>query len=377
MSLVIRPLAADDTLPFIKAQWLFYGNDPLFVPPVIFDRKKLLNQKKNPFFTHAEMQLWLAERDGKVVGRIAGIVNRAHNEKYHDKVGFWGFFECSNDQEVANALFATVEQWLRDRGMDTSRGPVNPSINDECGMLIDGWNGPPCVLMTYNPTYYPGLVEKAGYAKAKDLFAYEVKQENYRSEKMQRLYDMIIERNQLTFRNVNLKSKEQYARDIATIQKIYNIAWLENWGSVKMTDEEFTYVAEDLKQIADPNYIFFVECKGEVAGFILCLPDVNQVLIHNKKGSLLGAAWHLLTKKKRINKLRIIILGVLPEFQGKGIDSVLYKRIGDVGLKHGINSGEASWILEDNVMMTRGLTQTMNTEPYRRYRIYDKVLTNG
>jgi GNAT superfamily N-acetyltransferase len=377
MSLVIRPLAADDTVPFIKAQWLFYVDDPLFVPPVVFDRKKLLNQKKNPFFTHAEMQLWLAERDGKVVGRIAGIVNHAHNEKYHDKVGFWGFFESSNDQEVASALFATVEQWLRERGMDTSRGPVNPSINDECGMLIDGWNGPPCVLMTYNPKYYPELVEKSGYAKAKDLFAYEVKQESYRSEKMQRLYDMIIERNQLTFRNVNLKSKDAYAKDIATIQKIYNIAWLENWGSVKMTDEEFAYVAEDLKQIADPNYIFFVECKGEVAGFILCLPDVNQVLIHNKKGSLLGAAWHLLTKKKRINKLRIIILGVLPEFQGKGIDSVLYKRIGDVGLNHGINSGEASWILEDNVMMNRGLTQTMNTEPYRRYRIYDKVLTNG
>ena len=374
MSLSITALDPKQTTRFIKSQWLFYKDDPNWVPPLIMDRKKLLDQKKNPFYQHAEMQLFVAEQDGKIVGRIAAIINHNHNVTHKDKVGFFGFFECINDQGVATSLFTAAEQWLRERGMTDIRGPVNPSMNDESGLLVDGFDGPPVILMTYNPPYYGALIEGAGFSKAKDLYAYLIRQETYRSEKLLRLADRIKERNGITFRNVNLKNKAQFTKDVADIKHIYNVAWEDNWGFVKMTDDEFDFLAADLKQIADPEYIFFAEVKGKLAGFILCLPDINQSLIHNKKGGLLGGVFHLLTKQKKINLLRIVVLGVLPEYRKLGVDAAMYHEIGLRGEPRGIKAGEASWILEDNEMMNRGLTQIMNGERYRTYRVYQKQL---
>lgn len=373
MSLTVRALDANDTMPFIKAQWEFYKNDPNWVAPLIMDRKKLLNQQKNPFYKHSEMQLFLAERDGKPVGRIAAIINFRHNETHHDKVGFFGFFECADDQSVANALFDAAEKWLRDRGMSHMRGPVNPSLNDESGLLIDG-DGPPVILMTYNPTYYARLIEEAGYAKVKDLVAYLLDQRTYRSEKLDRIIDALIQRNKITFRNIDFKNKTQFNKDVDTIKTIYNQAWEPNWGFVKMTDEEFQFLADDLKQIADPDYVFFAEVDGKVAGFILALPDINQSLIYNRSGNILTGVWHLLTKKKKITLLRIVVLGIIPEFQRSGVDAALYHEVGKRSAPRGITHGEASWILEDNVMMNRAATQTMKGELYRRYRIYEKAL---
>ena len=374
MSLSITALDPKQTTRFIKSQWRFYKDDPNWVPPLIMDRKKLLDQKKNPFYRHAEMQLFVAERDGAIVGRIAAIVNHNHNVTHKDKVGFFGFFESDNDQGVATALLTAAEQWLRDRGMTDIRGPVNPSMNDECGLLVDGFDGPPVILMTYNPPYYADLLEGAGFSKAKDLHAFVIRQETYRSEKLLRLADRIKERNGITFRNVNLKDKAQFKKDVAQIKTIYNDAWEDNWGFVKMTDEEFDFLAADLKQIANPEYIFFAEVKGQVAGFILCLPDINQALIHNKGGGILGGVYHLLTKTKKIDLLRIVVLGVLPEFQKLGVDAAMYHEIGLRGEPNGIKAGEASWILEDNDMMVRGLTKVMNGERYRTYRMYQKAL---
>lgn len=374
MSLTISALDVGQTATFIKAQWNFYRDDPYWVPPLVMERKKLLSTTKNPFFRHAEMQLFLAKRDGEIVGRIAAIVNHNHNLTHKDTVGFFGFFECVQDQGVATALFTAAEQWLRDRGMTHIRGPVNPSMNDECGLLVHGFDGPPVILMTYNPPYYADLIEGAGFAKAKDLYAYLIRQENYRSEKLLRLAERIQERNGVTFRNIELKEKTQFRRDVETIKQMYNTAWSPNWGFVKMTDDEFEFLAADLKQIADPEYIFFAEIKGKPAGFILCLPDVNQAMIHNKKGGLLGAGYHLLTKKKKIDLLRIVILGVLPEYQKLGIDALLYHEIGVRSEPRGIKAGEASWILEDNEMMNRGATQVMHGERYRTYRMYQKEL---
>lgn len=374
MSLQIRALANNDTLPFIKAQWLFYKNDPHWVAPMIMDRKKLLNQSKNPFYQHGALQMFLAERDGKVVGRIAAITNGNHNATYHDKMGFFGFFECIQDQGVATALFTAAEQWLRDRGMTELRGPVNPSLNDEAGLLINGFDGAPVILMSYNPPYYQQLIEGAGYRKEKDLLAYLLKNETYLDPKVQRLRDIVIQRYNLTFRNINLKNKEQFRKDVDALRTVYNAAWEKNWGFVKMTNAEFDFLAADLKQIADPEYAFIAEINGKVAGFCLALPDINQSLKHNKSGALLGGVYHLLTKKKQIDLVRIIVLGVLPEFRNKGIDAVMYQEIGDRAAKNGIMKGEASWILEDNVMMNRALTETMHGVPYRTYRIFQKSL---
>lgn len=373
MSLTVRALAANDTMPFIKAQWEFYKDDPNWVAPLIMDRKKLLDQKKNPFYKHSEMQLFLAERDGKVVGRIAAIVNYNHNKVHHDTVGFFGFFECVNDQDVANELFRHAETWLRDRGRTAVRGPVNPSMNDECGLLVEG-DGPPVLLMTYNPPYYAELIERAGYGKVQDLVAYLLDQRTYRSEKLDRVVDALIKRNKITFRSIDFKNKQQFKRDVDVIKDIYNTAWEPNWGFVKMTDEEFDFLAADLKQIADPEYVFFAEVDGKIAGFILALPDINQCLKHNRSGNIVTGLWHLLTKKKNITLLRIVVLGVLPEYQKLGIDAALYHEVGRRSAPRGITHGEASWILEDNVMMNRAATQTMKGELYRRYRIYQKNL---
>ncbi|MDZ4746573.1 MAG: GNAT family N-acetyltransferase [bacterium] len=374
MSLSVRALSTDDTMPFIKAQWQFYKDDPHWVPPMIMDRKKLLNRKVNPFFKHAEMQLFLAEDDGKVVGRIAAITNARHNETHKDKVGFFGFFECTMDQGIATALFTAAEQWLRDRGMTHIRGPVNPSMNDEAGLLVDGFDGPSVVLMTYNPSYYEQLLLGGGYKGAKDLYAYLLQGENWMSAKMQRLLKVVVDRNKVTFRSVELKNKEGFKRDVRTLKEIYNKAWEENWGFVKMTDEEFDFLAADLKQIADPDFVFIVESRGQIAGFCLAIPDINQSLKHNKSGGLLGGVFHLLTKKKKIDLVRIIVLGLLPEFHGKGIDAAIYHEIGARAKAKGIVKGEASWILEDNVMMNRGLQHEMHGDRYRTYRLYEKRL---
>ncbi|MBM4179361.1 MAG: GNAT family N-acetyltransferase [Ignavibacteria bacterium] len=372
MSLSVRPIKPNESFRFIKSQWLFYKDEKHWVPPMLMDRKKLLDTKKNPFYHHSQIQCFLAERNGQIVGRIAAIINGNHNRTHNDKAGFFGFFDCVNDQEVANKLFRAAEAWVREHGMDEMRGPVNPSMNDQCGLLVDGFDGPPVMLMTYNPKYYAALIEGAGYHKAQDLYAYLLRNESFASEKIPRLFDAIVKRYDLTFRSINLKSG--FKTDVATIKDMYNRAWEDNWGFVKFTDAEFDFLAADLKQVVNPEFVFFVEAKGRPAGFCIALPDINQALIHNRKGGTLSGIWHLLTKSKKIDLVRIIVLGVLPEFRGTGIDAALYMEIANRAKKQGILKGEASWILESNEMMNKGLTQTMNGERYRTYRIYSKSI---
>jgi len=360
---------------FIKAQWNFYRNDENFVPPLLADQLKTLNTEKNPFFKHSEIAFFIAEnKSGEIIGRIAAIKNDNHNATHKDKVGFFGFFECINEQGVADALFTEAEKWLKSKGLDTMRGPVNLSLNDTIGLLIEGFDSPPVVLMTYNPQYYITLIENAGFSKAKDLYAYLLDKEDYLTEKLIRLQSAIRERYKITVRNVAFRDKVQFRKDVETLKEIYNGAWEPNWGFVKMTDEEFDFLAADLKQIAEPDFTFIAEIDGKPAGFVLALPDINVCLKYNKSGGLLTGIWHLLTKRKKINLVRIIVLGVLPEFQKTGIDAVLYYELGVRSEKHGIRYGEASWILEDNVMMNRALQTTVKGKLYKKYRIYDRPI---
>jgi hypothetical protein len=375
MKAKIRALdSKSDKMRFIRCQWNFYKNNPNWVPPLIADRVKLLDTQKNPFFKHSILQSFIAEQNGRIVGRIAAIINDNHNKTHKDKVGFFGFFECIDDQEVANSLFDAASDWLRSRGMTSMRGPENPSQNDEIGLLIDGFDSPPVILMTYNPPYYIKLIENYGFKNAKNLWAYNLNIENFVSEKLERLQGIIRKKYNVSVREVNFKNKEQFKKDVNTLKFIYNTAWEPNWGFVKMTDDEFDFLAADLKSFADPAFTFITEVKGKPAGFALGLPDINQCLIHNKNGSLLGAIWHLYTKRKKIDRLRIIVLGVVPEFQKIGIDSVMYYEFHERGIKKGIKTGEASWILEDNEMMNRGLTTVMNGKIYKTYRLYEKTI---
>lgn len=375
MEMIVKTVKSKlDLVKFIKSQWNFYKDDKYFVPPVVADRIKLLSTNKNPFFKHSEIEMFMVESEGKIIGRIAAIKNDNHNLVHADKVGFFGFFECIDNQEVANLLFEEAKKWLKSKGLTHIRGPFNPSINDETGLLIDGFDDSPQILMTYNPRYYTKLIENAGLSKIKDLYAYQLHYRDYATDKMKRLQGLLREKYKVTVREVNFKNKEQFRQDIETLKEIYNKAWQPNWGAVKMTDDEFDFLAADLKPIAEQKLVFIIDVKGKPAGFHIALPDLNQVLIHNRKGSMIGAIWHMLTKKKLMNRVRIMVLGVLPEYQKLGLDAILYYESGERADKLKLNDAEASWILEDNEMMNKGLTTSMNGKVYKTYRIYEQTI---
>jgi GNAT superfamily N-acetyltransferase len=375
---------------FIKSQWLFYKNNKNFVPPIIAEEVKLFDKKNNPFYEHADYQLFLAKKDGEIVGRIAAIENKMHNEIHKDKVGFFGFFECIDDQNVANSLFDACKNWLLKKNLNIMRGPANPSFNDTVGLLVKGFDDAPITLSPYTPEYYLKLCENYDFKKAKDLYAYKMKEESFRSEKMSRLLEIVKKRTNGTIRNIDFKDKKQLAKDVVSMKNIYNTAWQPNWGFVKMTEKEFDSLVKQLIPVAEPKLTLMLEIDDiknnnpeannsendkKVVGFALGLPDINQSLIHNKTGSLLGAGFHLWTKKKEINRFRIIVLGVLPEFQKTGIDILLYNEFGKVAAELGVEYGDASWILEDNEMMNKALSQTINGEIYKIFRIYEKQIS--
>jgi GNAT superfamily N-acetyltransferase len=367
-------LSRRDRLRFVKAQWRFYQQDPRWVPPLIFDRMKLLDTRRNPFYKHSDIVLFLAEDRTGLIGRIAAIINEHHNRTHADRVGFFGFYESIYSQDVTSALLDAASEWLSNRGMTHIRGPVNPSMNDECGLLVEGFDRPPVILMPYNPPYYSSLLEGWGLRKVMDLYAYLLDQENYRSYKLERLLNVVRKRTGVTIRSMNFRNRAQFRRDVATLKELYNAAWEKNWGFVKMTDEEFDFLAADLKQVADENLVLIAEIGGRAVGFALALPDINECLIHNRSGHLLPGVWHIITKRNRITTVRIIVLGVLEQYRGSGIDGVLYAEIGERAKARGICWGEASWILETNGPMNNALQNTMHGVRYKTYRLYERPI---
>lgn len=366
--LIVRPISSkQDTINFIRFLWTIYRNYPAWVPPLMMDRKKLMDRKKNPFYKHSDAEFFLAERDGIVVGRIAAIVNHNHNKEHEENIGFFGFFECINEQNVANALFDAAKKYLQEQGVTAMRGPVNPSVNDEIGLLIEGFDLSPTVMMTYNPPYYPKLIENYGFKKAKDLFAYLLDQKTVYTDRFNRAHALVKERQKLSFRTFDMK---HFAREVNTVKDVYNKAWARNWGAVPMTDEEFDALAADLKQIIVPELIIFAEKEGKTIGFALSLPDINIALKYNKNGYILPALYHLLTKKKEINLVRIIVLGVIPEYLNTGAGGALFYETAMNAKKLGYGYGEASWILEDNERMVKS-AEAMQGKITKRYRIYE------
>lgn len=357
-----------DLMRFIKFQWEIYKDNPYWVPPLIMDRKKLLS-KKNPFFQHGEADYFLAYKDGKIVGRIAAIKNDLHNKYHNDKVGFFGFFESIDDQEVANSLFDAAKDWLGKRGFDIMRGPANPSSNDEYGMLISGFEDSPRILMPYNPHYYIKLCENYGFYKAKDLNAYKLESEKvFSSEKVKRVAEIAAKRSGIIISSLNMKDLKN---ELKKVKYIYNKAWAPNWGFVPMTDLEIDQAAKDLKSIVEPSLVLFGEINNQLIGFALTLLDYNQIF-KEFNGRLFPFNFiKLFTKKKNITWSRIVTLGIIPEYQKRGLDAVFYWEIVNRANKIGINLGEASWILEDNDMMNRGAT-ALNAEIYKKYRIWEK-----
>ncbi len=359
---------------FIDFEWKINANTPNWVSPLRMERADMLNPKKNPFFQHAEAELFLAKKDGEIVGRIAAIKNDNHNRFHNDKAGFWGFFESINDQQVANALFQAAADWLKGKGLDSMLGPMNPSTNDECGLLIKGFDTPPYIMMTHNPDYYPALVEGFGQTKAKDLYAWllstEMALKNI-SEKMIRVAEKIKERHSITFRTANLKKLDQ---EVKLIKEIYNDAWSKNWGFVPFTDAEIDHLADQLKPIVDEDLLIIAEKGDEPIAFVLTIPNLNEILQKIPNGRLLPfGIFKLLFGMKKIKTVRVITLGVKRKYQHLGLGAIFYIETIQRADKKGYTWGELSWILEDNHPMNSAI-QTFGSELYKTYRIYSYPL---
>jgi hypothetical protein len=372
MSIEIIKISSErEIMTFIELPWRIYRDDTYWIPPLIMDRKKILNINKNPFFQHAEIQLFLAKKDNEVVGRIAAIKNDLHNQHHNDKVGFFGFFECINDHEVANQLFDFAKEWLKNKGFTTMRGPANPSSNDEYGLLVQGFNDSPRILMTYNPEYYIKLCESYGFTKAKDLLAYKLETDKVlSSEKMKRVAEIAQQRSGLKISQLDMKN---FDKELEKVKYVYNKAWAPNWGFVPMTNEELDAMAKDLKSIVEPSLVLFGEIEGKLVGFALVLLDYNYIFKQMNGRLFPFGIFKLFTQKKKIKWSRIITLGIIPEFQKRGLDAVFYYEIVKRAAKLNVFLGEASWVLEDNDMMNRGL-EVLNAVPYKKYRIYETAI---
>jgi hypothetical protein len=366
-----------DLKRFIDYPYRLHARDPLWVPPLKHDVRALLSKEKNPFFDHAEADYFLAQRNGQVVGRIAAISNRLHNETHEDRVGFFGFFECEDDQAVAAALFDAAGAWLIERDHDVMRGPASPSVNEECGLLVDGFDTPPTLMSPYNPRYYETLIEQAGFGKAMDLLMYHKGdpaglESAPVPDRLERAIKMVTRRQKVTIRPLRM---DDFDNEVETLKRLYNQAWERNWGFVPMTDREIDHMAAQFKPVVVPDLVPFIERDGEVIGFAMALPDLNVVLRNNRSGRLFPTALKLLwmLKTERVHRLRIVLLGLVPEFRNKGIDAILYHWIWVKGHEHKMRWGEAGWILEDNPAMRLAADKVGFTQ-YKTYRMYDRSL---
>lgn len=360
---------------FIKFPWKIYKGDENWVPPLLFDVKKNLDTKRNPFYKHSEIELFLAYRNGEICGRIAAITNEHHNKFHNDKAGFFGFFESVNDPSVSNELFKSAEGFLKSKGKDTMRGPVNPSTNDEVGLLIKGYDKPPVILMTYNPQYYTALTENYGFTKAKDIYAYLVNESVSKDEKimgkLRRVSDIVQKKEKIKIRTMDLSD---FKNELKRVKEVYNNAWSYNWGFVPMTDEEFDFLSESLKPIVDKDLVYFAEVNSKPVAFSLAIPDMNIVFKKINGRIFPFGIIKILLGRKKIHRIRLITLGVIPEYQKKGIEAIFIKNTIENGMSKGYNQAEISWILEDNIPMVQ-TAKNLGADQYKTYRIYDKTIT--
>jgi GNAT superfamily N-acetyltransferase len=371
--LSIRPVHSRRELDaFIKVPFRLYRDEPHWVPPLIFERKQHLNRRKNPFFEHARAEYFLAERDGRVVGRITAQVDDNFQAFQDNKWGFFGFFECEDDAEAAALLLDTAEQWLRARGCDRMVGPFDFTSNDECGVLIEGHERTPLILLPWTHRYYPALLEGAGLGKAMDLLMWEL-----RIEGKDDVHPMIWEVADKVESVHGIVCRPMRKRDIeaevSRFMEIYNSAWEKNWGFVPLTEHEVRHYAKQLKPILSEDWAFIAEKDGQVVGAALSLPDYNEVLIH-LNGRLLPFGWaKALYWQRRISRVRVFALGVKREWQMAGVAARFYQMHFESAERTPIKWGEMGWILETNKAMNRAM-EGMGGKVVRRLRLYEREI---
>lgn len=376
-SVTVRPVQGrEDLKAFLDLPFAIYETDPHWVAPLYFERFEHLDPNRNPYFRHAEVELFLALRDGKPVGRISAQLCRLRTERYRDGVGQFGFLEAENDPEVFEALLGAASAWLKQRGATTIQGPFSFSINDETGLLVEGFDTPPSVMMGHARPYYAERMEQAGFAKAKDVIAYDFLAAGDMPRAMKSAYDKAVSDGDVTLRPLD---KKQLLKELQIVVSIANDAWSDNWGFVPWTEEEMTALANNLKTLVSGDYIAIAEYKGEPAAMAITLPNIND-WIAGLDGRLLPLgwaklAWNLFARPPRA--VRMPLMGLRKKYHGTAVGAVLgmavIARVRNFHVGRGTTRGEASWILEDNMPMRR-MIESFGGRPYKTYRIYEKLI---
>ncbi len=352
---------------FLELPYRLYRGNSNWVPPLRMAVRELLDREKHPFYRNAEAEFFLARRNGEIVGRIAAIIDRAHNRVHEENAGFFGFFESVDDPAVSAALLTRARQWTETRGAAFLRGPVNPSTNYECGLLVEGFDSPPMVMMPYNPPYYAALVENSGLRKAKDLVAYFGNAHTIDIERIGRIAEKIQSKHSLVVRPIDLKN---FAADVERVWDVYGRAWSRNWGFIPMSREEFFLMAKEMRQILKPDLVLIGEVAGRVVGFALALPDINQALKPAEGRLFPTGLLKILYYQRLIRRVRVLALGVVEEYRASGVGAVFYATLVRNARRLGFGDCEMSWVLEDNVLMNRSI-KVMGAQRYKNYRIYE------
>jgi GNAT superfamily N-acetyltransferase len=351
---------------FIEFPYRHYRADRHWVAPLRSDQKEILNRSKHPFYAHADLQCFLALSDGEICGRIAGIVDHAYNSATNQELGSFGFFESIDSEPVAAALLGSVAQWHATRGLTTMRGPFNPSINYESGLLVEGFDSSPYVMMTYNPPYYERLFAGVSLRKAMDLFAYRLIGETGQIAPLERA------RRILSSAGVRIRSArmDRFEDEVDTVGRLYNAMWSDNWGAAPVSQDEMHHLGQRLKPLLNPELVLFAEVDNEPVGFAVAVPDINQAL-KRANGSLFPFGLvKILSSKRRIKTIRVLALGVVEAYRGSAVAAQLYLQLMQRARALGYIEAECSWILENNRHMNTSL-RLMGAERYKTYRIYE------
>jgi len=355
---------------FIKFPWKVYKGNPYWVPPLISERKKFLNPKENPFFSHAKVRLFLAYKGKEPVGRIAAVIDRQYIDYYKENIGYFGLFETLKDYSIAVSLFDEVEKFLKENGMKGILGPMNLSTNHECGLLIDGFNFSPVVMMPYNPPYYQEYIERYGFKKAKDLYAYFVDFRKVDDDLFEKIKKKAFNKN-FKVRHIKLDDPEEAEK----IKDVYNSAWSGNWGFVPLTKEEFSYMAKELRKVVIPDLALVAERDGKIVGFNLCIPDINQALKKINGRLFPFGIFKFLYYSRKIRTVRGLTLGIKKKYRYI-LGPLLYSKIGEISKKKGYFNWEIGWVLEDNATINNVMDK-LNAKLYKRYRVFIKEIDRG
>lgn len=372
---VFRVNSSSARRAFISYVYRLYQSDQFWIPPLRLDVARVLNPKKNAFFEHGQIELFLAkDKSGLIVGRIAAIVNGMHLKKYDDDVGFFGFIECEDDSNVAQLLFETASDWLRKQGLRAMRGPVNPSLNDTAGLLVDGFERRPAILMPYHKPYYERLLLEVGFERVMTMWSYYANARLINEERLNRGAKIVLGRNpNFTIRIIDM---DDWENEVRIMLDIFNDAWSENWGHVPMTKREIQQLSDEMRMIVIPELINFVEDDGEPIGFSASLPDLNYIFSTIRNGRLFptgGLKLLLGMKLKLVRETRMPLMGVKKSHHGKGVDSLI---VADMLKRHrsiGMQGCEMSWVLDSNNRMKNFLT-SMGAVKENEYALYEKSI---